>query len=540
MVKDGHLIGHGAGQVHGAPQAARTRGPAPSWAVRSAIWSTWPRVRHQQHRHHRGAASAGRLRDPHDLRQEEGRRAREGRQEGPQGEPQREAAPEDGHVRPVRRGLRGPEDGAIVAIYGGEDATKHFTNNADDDRCRGRFDVQAVRAGGGHAGRHARPRARGVAGAGRTHQVVSPDSLYSGKNELKIKTYDGDDLEERQGQGVAPDNDDERRTAAPPNYRIDLREAMRESVNSAFVQLGMDVGLDKVKKAAENAGLKAEQPDGHQLPVLLHRYLRPQRDPHGRCVRHLRDQRRAERAVLGQGGQVRRTASVFKHKAEPKEAFDRAGRRQRHRRPEDRRRGRHRYHAQLDGREVAGKTGTTDGNKSAWFVGYTPQLSTAISMYRMDDDETKKSRQFLEMYGTGGQKTIHGASFPAEIWHDYMEQALKGEKAENFPRPSPSARSSTTLPTPSPTPTPSESEEEPLRRPVRRAQRDADLSPRPPRARPVPLRTSVRGHRRNRHGRDRQRRHGRRSRPPHPRNPTSHGNSRGNDNGGGIFGGPTG
>ena len=32
--------------------------------------------------------------------------------------------------------------------------------------------------------------------------------------------------------------------------------------------------------------------------------------------------------------------------------------------------------------QVAGKTGTTDGNKSAWFVGYTPQLSTAIGMFR--------------------------------------------------------------------------------------------------------------------------------------------------------------
>ena len=86
---------------------------------------------------------------------------------------------------------------------------------------------------------------------------------------------------------------------------------------------------------------------------------------------------------------------------------------------------------------MAGKTGTTDGNKSAWFVGYTPQLSTAISMFRMDDDETNKNRTFLEMYGTGGQETIHGASFPAEIWHDYMEDALKGEPAVDFPEPEP-------------------------------------------------------------------------------------------------------
>ena len=34
------------------------------------------------------------------------------------------------------------------------------------------------------------------------------------------------------------------------------------------------------------------------------------------------------------------------------------------------------------GRPVAGKTGTTDSNLSAWFVGYTPQLSTAVVMFR--------------------------------------------------------------------------------------------------------------------------------------------------------------
>ena len=86
---------------------------------------------------------------------------------------------------------------------------------------------------------------------------------------------------------------------------------------------------------------------------------------------------------------------------------------------------------------MAGKTGTTDGNKSAWFVGYTPQLSTAVSMFRLDDDETNKNRTFLEMYGTGGQKKIHGASFPAQIWHDYMAEAMKGTPAKDFPEPEP-------------------------------------------------------------------------------------------------------
>jgi membrane peptidoglycan carboxypeptidase len=121
--------------------------------------------------------------------------------------------------------------------------------------------------------------------------------------------------------------------------------------------------------------------------------------------------------------------------------------------------------AKLDNRPVAGKTGTTDGNKSAWFVGYTPQLSTAISMYRLDDDESNKKREFLEMYGTGGQDKIHGASFPAEIWHDYMEQALKGTKVEQFPTPEPIGEIVNDVPSPSaipPTPTETEEEEESL------------------------------------------------------------------------------
>jgi membrane peptidoglycan carboxypeptidase len=125
--------------------------------------------------------------------------------------------------------------------------------------------------------------------------------------------------------------------------------------------------------------------------------------------------------------------------------------------------------AAIPGRAVAGKTGTTDGNKSAWFVGYTPQVSTAIAMFRFDDNAKNKQRKFEEMYGTGGQTSIHGASFPAEIWKTFMMQALKGMPNEEFPKPekigevietvdappSPSVK-----PTPSPSASPSESPSE--------------------------------------------------------------------------------
>ena len=68
---------------------------------------------------------------------------------------------------------------------------------------------------------------------------------------------------------------------------------------------------------------------------------------------------------------------------------------------------------------------------------------------------SEKNRTFLEMYGTGGQKKIHGASFPAEIWHDYMAEALKNEPAKDFPTPEPIGEIVNDVPSASPTPTPS-------------------------------------------------------------------------------------
>ncbi|MGH8966786.1 MAG: transglycosylase domain-containing protein, partial [Actinomycetes bacterium] len=47
--------------------------------------------------------------------------------------------------------------------------------------------------------------------------------------------------------------------------------------------------------------------------------------------------------------------------------------------------------AALGARPVAGKTGTTDKNRSAWFVGYTPQLVTASAMWRQDKKGNRKS-----------------------------------------------------------------------------------------------------------------------------------------------------
>ncbi|MCM1939312.1 penicillin-binding protein [Streptomyces sp. G3] len=348
--------------------------------------------------------------------------------------------------------------GAIKAIYGGEDATKHFTNNADVTGAQvGSTFKPFVLAAAMKWG--VRDPDLGEVQAQDERTIVSPKSLYSGKNKLKINNYDGSIWENEDGEQWRQENDGQDNVGDPPDYKIDLREAMRESVNSAYVQLGMDVGLDKVKEAAVDAGLLEDSLTGSSFPSFSLGISDPSAIRMAGAYATFADSGK-QREPYSVTKVTSKDGTIYTHKVEEKQAFtakvadnvtdvlktvveDGTG-----------------SNAQLPGREVAGKTGTTDGNKSAWFVGYTPQLSTAISMYRYPDDETIKNRTFLEMYGTGGEKKIHGASFPSTIWQDYMSDAVKGLKVEGFPEPEPIGEVVNDTPSPTPTPTPSASASE--------------------------------------------------------------------------------
>nr|WP_246300468.1 transglycosylase domain-containing protein [Actinopolyspora biskrensis] len=89
----------------------------------------------------------------------------------------------------------------------------------------------------------------------------------------------------------------------------------------------------------------------------------------------------------------------------------------------------------LDGsRPVASKSGThqlkgTRHNERAWYVGYTPQLSTAVSM----NAETKTEPKAL-LDKTGDD--IYGANLPGDIWQKFMNAYHEGKPVEELPEPS--------------------------------------------------------------------------------------------------------
>ncbi|WP_084000395.1 transglycosylase domain-containing protein [Actinomadura kijaniata] len=105
--------------------------------------------------------------------------------------------------------------------------------------------------------------------------------------------------------------------------------------------------------------------------------------------------------------------------------------------------------AALTDREVAGKTGTTDQNRAAWFVGYVPRLSAAVVMA----DETRRTLRDLP----GWPGVVSGETAPAKIWQAFMAKVARDLPADPFPEPEFTGVVRSWVPQPERTATPSPS-----------------------------------------------------------------------------------
>ncbi|MFZ4121762.1 MAG: transglycosylase domain-containing protein [Caulobacterales bacterium] len=80
--------------------------------------------------------------------------------------------------------------------------------------------------------------------------------------------------------------------------------------------------------------------------------------------------------------------------------------------------------AQISGHDVAGKSGTSQNWRDAWFIGFTGQYTAGVWMGHDD---------FSSMTARGGPGRVTGGSLPAAIWHDFMSEALEGQDNIRLP-----------------------------------------------------------------------------------------------------------
>ncbi|MFJ4816797.1 transglycosylase domain-containing protein [Streptomyces sp. NPDC088801] len=328
-----------------------------------------------------------------------------------------------------------PKDGAIVALYGGAGYEKgHFNNNADTS--------------GVPVGSTWKPFVLAAAmehGTYRSDGPLSPLSKYNGNDHLKVRNNDGSYVLKKDNTPFFQENESER----PWGY-ISLHKAMEQSVNTPFVQLGMDVGMRNVRDVAEKSGIL-----NASFATLNPSFALGTSTP---SAIRMADAYATFAAAGKQAAPYSVTSVKFNGQAV--EGFKKP--RITQAMPE---KVAHNVTNVLEnviqngtgknalalGRTAAGKTGTTDENKSAWFVGYTQQLSTSVAMFREDP----KSAKLLSMNGTAGEESIHGGDTPTQVWTEYMKAALKGETDPGFPEAEKIGEIQDAVGAPTPTPTPS-------------------------------------------------------------------------------------
>ncbi|MFD9539052.1 transglycosylase domain-containing protein [Streptomyces sp. NPDC060022] len=298
-----------------------------------------------------------------------------------------------------------PATGHVLAMYGGIDYTKQYVNNAT------RRDYQV--------GSTFKPfvLAAAVANGSTTQdgRGITPNTRYDGTNKRTVQSAHG-------STGYSPANEDD------VDYgSLTVREATDKSVNAVYAQMAQDVGPDAVKDTAVALGIPQTTPDLTASPSIAL----------GPATASVLDMTEAYATLADHGRQREHTlvAKISKNSADialparntrqavSREAADTTTSVLR---------------SVVDGgtgtaaraanRPAAGKTGTAEEDKAAWFAGYTPDLATVIAV--MGQDPVTGVQKPL--YGALGLARINGGGAPAQTWAAYTTVALEDDEVQQF------------------------------------------------------------------------------------------------------------
>ncbi|MEV8097841.1 transglycosylase domain-containing protein [Kitasatospora sp. NPDC085879] len=318
---------------------------------------------------------------------------------GPVLDPAREA---DRHVHVGAASVA--SDGRILAVYGGPDYLKQGFDDANTSNVPlgTAFTPIVYAAGLGQGVQRGREGGRGP---------VHPTTRYDGRDGVPVQTPEGP-YWGRDGRMAKTANDGHRNWGS-----TSLRSAVAQSVNGPMMQLGMDVGLDRVRATAASLGLL---PDtlGELVPSFSLGTSRPSAiraaAAYGTfAAGGMHTDPYSVASVTRNGGPVgvARPAAV---RALPEPVADQVDDALK----EAVREGTA-HEAAAAGPGAAGKTGTTEDRTAGWYVGYQGMVSTAVTVFRMDPTSLK----LAPVDGIGGAGPDDPASvYPTRIWTAYARQ----------------------------------------------------------------------------------------------------------------------
>ena len=251
---------------------------------------------------------------------------------------------------------------------------------------------------------------------------ITPDATYSGRpHDVSDACHSpGTVLENYEGAGYGT---------------LDLRTATWKSVNTVYTRLILDVGVDKTMALAKSMGLTSVRdydPSIHCASVALGAESVSPLDMASAygvfAARGLRAEPTPVLRVTDRDGNVLidnsepETTRVL-----PEDVADNVTDILRGVLTNGTAAGRG-----ID-RPAAGKTGTTQNNRDAWFIGYTPTLSTAVWI----GYENKTTETIKELHNIKGVRNVTGGTHPARIWQAFMQRALADVPITEFSEPAP-------------------------------------------------------------------------------------------------------
>ena len=337
-----------------------------------------------------------------------------------------------------------PRSGLVRALVGGRDFAKSNVNLALGN-CASVKPVEvtpvqktALCMSGGGAGRQPGSAIKPVTLAAALDAGFKVTDTYAGPGEFRYPNCSG------VGCTV-------RNTESGSYGSLTLADATAYSVNTVFAQLIIDVGVEETAKMANRLGLTMIDPEGNL----------PSGEPYGPSLTlgaaevSPLDMAAAFGVFSARGQQFPASPVVKVFDADGKVLEDNT------------RRQPTRVLTQIVADQMnsvltgavdfgtggnakidrpggtAGKTGTSEGFGDAWFVGYTPELSTSVWMGYAD------SRKAME--NIKGTARVFGGTLPAATWKDFMGKALAGVPLSTFPLPPRVSRPTPVAPnTPSP------------------------------------------------------------------------------------------